>query len=202
MVIKMNNIIKFNLTELEKLNTPFANYILGRSYDLEENGATQDYKKALQYYMKNFDSYPLSQYSVGMSYLYGLGNELEVNEEKGDTILKFALPGLLQMQNDETLEPNERLYTTFVEAAYYNYGIGGVEQNLKRAREILERCSELGHIAAYYDLGYKYYKDGVGGTADLEKSELYLRIAKNAGLKRAIEKYREFGYSENSIDRD
>ena len=84
MVIKMNNIIKFNLTELEKLNTPFANYILGRSYDLEENGATQDYKKALQYYMKNFDSYPLSQYSVGMSYLYGLGNELEVNEEKGD----------------------------------------------------------------------------------------------------------------------
>lgn len=53
MVIKMNNIIKFNLTELEKLNTPFANYILGRSYDLEENGATQDYKKALQYYCRS-----------------------------------------------------------------------------------------------------------------------------------------------------
>lgn len=196
MVIQMNNIIKFNLTELEKLNTPFANYILGRSYDLEENGATQDYKKALQYYMKDFDSYPLSQYSVGMSYLYGLGNELEVNEEKGDIILKSALPRLLQMQNDETLDSNERLYATFVGAAYYNYGIGGVAQNLKRAREILEKCAEFGHIAAYYDLGYKFYRDGVGGPADIEKSELFLRIAKNAGLKRAIEKYKEFGYSE------
>ena len=44
----MSNIIRFDLKDLEKLNTPFANYILGRSYDLEENGATQDYKKALQ----------------------------------------------------------------------------------------------------------------------------------------------------------
>ena len=193
----MRDIIKFNLTELEKLNTPFANYILGRSYDLEENGATQDYKKALQYYMKNFDSYPLSQYSVGMSYLYGLGNELEINEEKGDTILKFAFPGLLQMQNDEVLDSNERLYVTFVEAAYYNYGIGGVEQDFEKARKILERCAKLGHIAAYYDLGYKFYKDGIGGIpADIKKSELFLRIAKNAGLKRAIEKYKEFGYDE------
>ena len=40
----MNNVIRFDLNELEKLNTPFANYILGRSYDLEENGVTHDYK--------------------------------------------------------------------------------------------------------------------------------------------------------------
>ncbi len=32
--------------------------------------------------MKNFDKYPLSQYSIGMSYLYGLGDELDVDEEK------------------------------------------------------------------------------------------------------------------------
>lgn len=146
--------------------------------------------------MKNFDKYPLSQYSVGMSYLYGLGDELDINEEKGDMLLINTYPKLLQMQTNELLDPNERLYATFVEAAYYNYGIGGLRQNLAKAREILEKCAKLGHIAAYYDLGYKYYRDGVGGTADLEKSELYLRIAKNAGLKRAIEKYREFGYSE------
>ncbi len=130
----MSDIIKFNLKELEKLNTPFSNYILGRSYDLEENGAT--------------------------------------------------------------IEQNEMVYATFVEAAYYNYGIGGVEQNFEKAREILEKCAKLGHIAAYYDLGYKFYREGVGGTADIEKSELFLRIAKNAGLKRAIDKYKEFGYSE------
>ena len=77
---------------------------MGRSYDLEENGATQDYKKALQYYMKNFDNYPLSQYSVGMSYLFGLENELHVDKVKGDTILKYTLPKLLQMQNGEKIE--------------------------------------------------------------------------------------------------
>ena len=192
----MSDIIKFNLKDLEKLNTPFANYILGRSYDLEENGATQDYKKALQYYMKNFDNYPLSQYSVGMSYLFGLENELHVDKVKGDAILKYTLPKLLQMQNDERIEQNEMVYATFVEAAYYNYGIGGVEQNFEKAREILEKCAKLGHIAAYYDLGYKFYREGVGGAADIEKSELFLRIAKNAGLKRAIDKYKEFGYSE------
>ena len=198
----MSSIIRFDLKDLEKLNTPFANYILGRSYDLEENGATQDYKKALQYYMKDFDSYSLSQYSIGMSYLYGLGDELNVDERKGNAILKYVFPRLLQMQEDNTLAPNERLYATFVEAAYYNYGIGGVEQNFERAREILERCAKLGHIAAYYDLGYKFYREGVGGPVDIEKSELFLRMAKNAGLKRAIEKYREFGYSDNAIDRN
>ena len=137
---------------------------MGRSYDLEENGATQDYKKALQYYMKNFDNYPLSQYSVGMSYLFGLENELHVDKVKGDTILKYTLPKLLQMQNGEKIEQNEMVYATFVEAAYY-------------------------------DLGYKFYREGVGGAVDIEKSELFLRIAKNAGLKRAIDKYKEFGYS-------
>ena len=43
------NIIKFNLDELENQNTGFSYYLLGRSYDLEENGAIQDYTKALEY---------------------------------------------------------------------------------------------------------------------------------------------------------
>lgn len=30
--------IKFNLNKLENQNTGFSYYILGRSYDLEENG--------------------------------------------------------------------------------------------------------------------------------------------------------------------
>lgn len=29
----MKDIVKFDLKELEKSNTPFANYILGRSYE-------------------------------------------------------------------------------------------------------------------------------------------------------------------------
>ena len=46
------NIIKFDLNSIENQNTGFNYYILGRSYDLEENGAVQDYNKALEYYLK------------------------------------------------------------------------------------------------------------------------------------------------------
>ena len=43
------NIIKFDLEQLKKKQDGFSYYILGRSYDLEENGAKQDYEKALEY---------------------------------------------------------------------------------------------------------------------------------------------------------
>ena len=54
------NIIKFDLNDLKNQNTGFAYYILGRSYDLEENEATQNFDKALEYYLKGFNiDYPL-----------------------------------------------------------------------------------------------------------------------------------------------
>ena len=37
-----------------------------------------------------------------MSYLYGLGDELNVDERKGNAILKYVFPRLLQMQDDNT----------------------------------------------------------------------------------------------------
>ena len=37
---------------MEKKQDGFSCYILGRSYDLEENGAKQDYSRALMWYMK------------------------------------------------------------------------------------------------------------------------------------------------------
>ena len=43
------NIIKFDLDKLKKQEDEFSYYILGRSYDLEENGASQDYNEALKY---------------------------------------------------------------------------------------------------------------------------------------------------------
>ena len=41
--------IKFNLKKLENQNTGFSYYILGRSYDLEENEVEQNFEKALYY---------------------------------------------------------------------------------------------------------------------------------------------------------
>ena len=39
-------VIKFNLDDLKNNLDGFSCYILGRSYDLEENGVTADYKNA------------------------------------------------------------------------------------------------------------------------------------------------------------
>ena len=66
--------IKFNLNKLENQNTGFSYYILGRSYDLEENGVEQNFEKALYYYQRGFEiNYPLCIYSLGISYELGLG---------------------------------------------------------------------------------------------------------------------------------
>ena len=66
------DIIKFDLDEMRKENNGFSYYILGRSYDLEENGAKQDYEEALKWYNKGANvNYPLCIYSLGISYEYG-----------------------------------------------------------------------------------------------------------------------------------
>ena len=60
-------IIKFNLDNLLSQNTGFSYYLLGRSYDLEENGVLQDYSKALYYYQKGFENgYPLCTYFLSI----------------------------------------------------------------------------------------------------------------------------------------
>ena len=61
-------IIKFNLEELENNSNGFSCYILGRSYDLEENGVTEDFKKALKYYNEGINlNYPLQRPDSGHS---------------------------------------------------------------------------------------------------------------------------------------
>ena len=81
-------VIKFNLDELMNIDSGFAYYILGRSYDLEENGAQRDYNQALYYYQKGID-YPLCMYSLGISYELGLDNVLEIDKEKYKQNLNF-----------------------------------------------------------------------------------------------------------------
>ena len=86
------NIIKFDLDELKKQQDGFSYYILGRSYDLEENGASQDYDDALKYYEKGKDiGYPLCSYSLGISYILGLGNVLELDEKRKNSFLVFII---------------------------------------------------------------------------------------------------------------
>ena len=189
------NTIKFDLEQLKNKQDGFSYYILGRSYDLEENNVNQDYDKALKYYEKgNNLGYPLCIYSLGISYVLGLGDALEIDEEKGNKLLEQAYPKIIQLINAEEINDIERTYAKFVTGAYHYFGLGGIEKDYKKAFEIIKDCAEKGHIAAIYDLGANFYYNGKGTDKNLQLSEKYLKIAKDAGLKRAIEKYDEYEY--------
>ena len=179
-------IVKFNLEELKKNLNGFSCYILGRSYDLEENGATADFNEALKYYNEGINlNYPLCEYSLGISLVLGLGDVLEIDKEKGNKLLIDAYSKIIDLK---------RLYAKFVVGAYHYYGLGNIEKNDKKAFDIIQECANKGHIAAIYDLGANFYYNGVGTEQDIEKSKYYLKLACENGLLRAIKKYNEYGF--------
>ena len=193
-------IIKFDLEELKKNLNGFSYYILGRSYDLEENGATEDFKEALKYYNEGMNlDYPLCEYSVGISLILGLGDVLEIDKEKGNKLLIDAYTKIIDLINNKDLSPTERLYAKFVIGAYHYYGLGNIEKDDKKAFEIIQECANEGHIAAIYDLGANFYYNGVGTEQDMEKAKYYLKLACEAGLPRAIKKYNEYGFGTKKI---
>ena len=180
-------VIKFNLEDLEKSNTGFACYILGRSYDLEENNAIQDLNKALYYYQKGLEiGHPLCIYSLGISYELGLGDQLKIDKNKAYELLKQAYPKIIQLINNPNTNDIERLYAKFVTGAYYYFGLGNIEKDHEKAFEIIKECAEKGHIAAIYDLGANFYYNGNGTEKNEELASYYLNIAKANELPRAI----------------
>lgn len=183
-------IVKFDLNDLLNSNTGFSYYLLGRSYDLEENGAEQDYSKALYYYQRGFDlDYPLCIYSLGISYELGLGELLEVNKDKAKELLNNAYPKIIDLINNPNISDVERIYAKFVTGAYYYFGLGNIEKDYHKAFEIIKECADKGHIAAIYDLGANFYFNGNGTDVNYKLADYYLNIAKENGLKRAIELY-------------
>lgn len=186
-------IIKFDLEKMKRNQDGFSYYILGRSYDLEENGASRDYNAALEYYHKGNElGYPLCLYSLGISYVLGLGDTLKKDEKKGNKLLKEAYPNIKCLINSKDTNEIERIYAKFVIGAYYYFGLGGINKDYNKAFEIIKECAEKGHIAAIYDLGANFYYNGNGTDINYKLSEYYLKIAKQAGLKRAIAKYEEY----------
>lgn len=190
-------IIKFDLNEIKQRMDGFSYYILGRSYDLEENGVNQDYSVALDYYQKGNElEHPLCAYSLGISYILGLGDALPIDEEKGNKLLIAAYPRIIQLIDSQYTDEIERIYAKFVLGAYHYFGLGDIEKDYKQAFKIIKECAEKGHIAAIFDLGANFYYNGNGTEKNQKLSEYYLRIAKQAGLKRAINKYKEYNYGE------
>ena len=190
-------IIKFDLNDMEKKQDGFSCYILGRSYDLEEKGAKQDFSCALMWYNKGIEQKnPLCVYSLGISYEMGLGKELKIDVEKGEYLLKTAYPEIMQLINKKEITSEEKIYAEFVTGAYYYWGLGDIKKDSKKAFEIIKRCADNGHIAAIYDLGANFYYNGNGTEMNKKLAEYYLKMAKDAGLKRAIEKYSQYEFGE------
>ena len=62
---------------------------------------------------------------------------------------------------------------------------------------MISLCANKGHIGAIYDLGANFYYNGVGTRKNKTKAKEYLTIAKDNGLKRAIEKYKEYEFDKS-----
>ena len=188
--------IKFDLTTLQENLNGFNCYLLGRSYDLEENGAPNNYDEALKYYQEGFNNYhyPLCEYALGISLFFGLGNALTIDKDKGKELLINAYPKIIDLINSTNNSYEEKIYAKFVTGAYYYYGLGNIKKDEKKAFEIIKECADQGHIAAIYDLGANFYYYGIGTNKDLEKALYYLNIASSSGLPRATKKYHEYGF--------
>ena len=183
-------VIKFNLNNLLNKNTGFSYYILGRSYDLEENDVLQDYNRAFYYYQKGYDNgYPLCTYSLGISYELGLGNVLSIDKGKAKELLINAYPKIMELVHNPDVDEIEKVYAKFVLGAYYYFGLGEIEQDYNKAFEIIKECADKGHIAAIYDLGANFYYNGRGTDVNYELADYYLNLAKENRLKRAIDLY-------------
>ncbi len=182
--------IKFNLKKLENQNTGFSYYILGRSYDLEENEVEQNFEKALYYYQRGFEiNYPLCIYSLGISYELGLGELLEIDKDKSKELLNRAYPRIIELINNPNISDIERIYAKFVVGAYYYFGLGNIEKDYNKAFKIIKECADNGHIAASYDLGANFYFNGKGTDVNYKLADYYLNIAKVNGLKKAKNLY-------------
>ena len=180
-------IIKFDLTEEEKKHTGFSYYILGRSHDLEENGAKWNLKLATEYYQMGTSlGDPLCTYSLGMSYKYGMEDVFPADEQIADALLTHALPGIKKMIEDPNTPELERIYAKFSMGAYYYYGLGGIEKDFTKAFSIIKGCAEKGHIAAIYDLGKTFYYNGEGTEKNLDIADYYLTLACSFGYPRAL----------------
>lgn len=193
----MNSIIKpiiFDLKDLEKKaknGDKLACYILGRSYDSQENGAEQSFEKAMYWYEKGKElGDPRCAYGVGACYYFGDG--VEQNKEKAKSIHIDAYKPLLKLIEEEKQNLRKQSFSKFCLGAYYYFGFGNIERDEKKAFELIHDCAMQGHLPAIYDLGANFYYNGVGTEKNLRLSEYYLKMAVDAGLPRAKAKFEEY----------
>lgn len=177
--------------KLQSKTDGLACYLLGRSYDSEENGVTQDLEQAVFWYKEGRKlNDPRAIYGLGACYYFGDG--VSKDEEKAYHLFTEAYPKLLELIEEERDIPNRQTYSIFCLGAYYYFGFGDIKEDKKKAFELINSSAEKGHLAAIYDLGANFYYTGTGVKKDLEKSRYYLDLAATYHLPRAKKKLLEY----------
>lgn len=115
----MNDSVKpmvFDLKDLEikaKNGDKLACYILGRSYDSEENGAEQSFEKAMNWYERGKRlGDPRCAYGVGACYYFGDG--VEQDREKARKIHIEAYESLVELIQKEEKNRENKHFQNFV----------------------------------------------------------------------------------------
>ena len=170
--------IIFDIDSLE--DNGFNCYLKGRSYDLQENWVEYSAENAVKYYKKGYYEFKdkMCQYSIAISNYLGDFDYLFDDNDK-----KILFPTFKEIEELSTSENKiVSIYAKFILAAYYNYGLAGVEKDEDKAFEIIYECALNGHIGAMYDLGAKdKFKSRI------ENSEQFLIMASDNGSIRAKE---------------
>ena len=96
-------------------------------------------------------------------------------------------PKIIKLINNPNISDTERIYAKFVTGAYYYFGLGNIEKDYNKAFQIIKECAYKGHIAAIYDLGANFYFNGNGTDINYDLADYYLNLAKENGLKRAMD---------------
>lgn len=202
----MNKNIKpmvFDLVELENKardSSGLACYILGRSFDSQENGAEQNYEKAMYWYKRGADlNDPRAIYGVAACYHFGDGIAQDVDKAK--ELFIQAYEPLLELIKKEEGNPQKQAFSKFVLGAYYYFGFGNVQADKEKAFELIYASAMQGHIAGIYDLGANFYFNGVGTKKDLDLAKYYLELAAKHGLPRAKAKLEEYSKVFNEVSR-
>ena len=166
----MSNTIEpiiFDLNDVRKKaenGDKFACYILGRSYDSEENGAEQSFEKAMYWYGKGKElGDPRSAYGVGACYYFGDG--VEQDKEKAKQIHVEAYKPLLELINEEEQNPRKQAFSKFCLGANFYYNGVGTEKNLKLSEYYLKMAVDAGLPRA--KTKYEQYKSEY--ESELEK---------------------------------
>jgi len=133
----------FNLEELEeKANngSGLACYILGRSYDSGENGAEQNFEKAMYWYKKGQElGDPRCIYGVAACYHFGDG--VEKDEDKARELFIQAYEPLLELIEKEENNLQKQAFSKFCLGAYYYFGFGEVEKNDEEAFRLIHESA-------------------------------------------------------------